>query len=36
MYYPSQDKDGDGFPDEDETTPFVFQLLTNDTRLPSP
>ena len=36
IYYPSQDKDGDGFPDADETTPFVFQLLTNDTRLPSP
>lgn len=36
IYYPTQDKDGDGFPDEDETTPFVFQLFTDDTRLPAP
>ena len=36
LYYPSQDADGDGFPDEGETTPFVFQLTTVDTRLPMP
>jgi hypothetical protein len=36
LYYPWQDGDGDGFPDEGETTPFVFQLTTVDTRVPSP
>jgi hypothetical protein len=36
FYYPSQDADGDGFPDEGETTPFVFQIKTVDTRLPLP
>lgn len=36
LYYPSQDADGDGFPDEGQTTPFVFQLETVDTRLPMP
>lgn len=36
LYYPTQDDDGDGFPDEGETTPFVFQLTTVDTRLPLP
>ena len=35
-YYPTQDADGDGFPDEGETTPYMFQLNTIDTRLPSP
>jgi hypothetical protein len=36
LYYPSQDDDGDGFPDEGETTPFTFQLKTVDTRVPMP
>ena len=36
LYYPEQDADGDGFPDEGQTTPFTFQLQTIDTRLPSP
>jgi len=36
LYFPTQDADGDGFPDEGETTPFVFQLTTVDTRLPLP
>lgn len=36
LYYPSQDADGDGLPDEGQTTPFVFQLTTVDTRLPMP
>ena len=35
-YYPSQDADGDGFPDEGETTPYMFQKTSVDTRLPSP
>jgi len=36
LYFPWQDTDGDGFPDEDQTTPFMFQLTTMDTRLPMP
>ena len=36
LYYPEQDADGDGFPDEGETTPFKFTLNTIDTRLPAP
>ena len=36
MYFPWQDGDGDGFPDEGEFTPYVFQLATVDTRLPMP
>jgi hypothetical protein len=36
LYHPNQDADGDGFPDEGETTPYVLQLTTFDTRLPAP
>ena len=36
LYYPEQDADGDGFPDEGETTPFKFTLYTIDTRLAAP
>jgi hypothetical protein len=36
LYRPEQDADGDGFPDEGQTTPYVFQLTTIDTRLPAP
>jgi len=35
-YHPSQDEDGDGFPDEGETTPYLIQKTSVDTRLPSP
>lgn len=36
FYFPSQDADGDGFPDEGEYTPYTFQMNTVDTRLPAP
>lgn len=38
LYYPWQDDDGDGFPDEGETAPliFPFPVSTVDTRLPLP
>lgn len=36
LYHPEQDADGDGFPDEGETTPYQLQLNTFDTRLPPP
>ena len=36
LYYPEQDADGDGFPDEGQTTPFKFTLYTIDTRLAAP
>jgi hypothetical protein len=34
--YPTQDADGGGFPADGETTPYVFQKASVDTRLPSP
>jgi hypothetical protein len=36
LYYPEQDANGDGLPDEGQTTPFTFTLETVDTRLPAP
>jgi hypothetical protein len=36
FYYPAQDADGDGFPDDGETTPYAFQRTSVDTRLPLP
>ena len=36
LYRPDQDIDGDGFPDEGQTTPYEFELTTMDTRLPAP
>jgi hypothetical protein len=36
FYYPSQDADGDGFPDAGEEPVFGFQSASVDTRLPSP
>lgn len=36
LYRPDQDKDKDGFPDEDETAEFSFPATTVDTRLPMP
>lgn len=36
LYRPDQDKDTDGFPDEDETPEYAFLATTVDTRLPMP
>jgi len=36
LYRPDQDKDKDGFPDEDETAVYEFPATTVDTRLPMP
>lgn len=36
IYAPTQDGDGDGFPDEGEATPYMFTVHTVDTRLPAP
>ena len=36
LYRPDQDKDKDGFPDEDEEPEYAFSATTVDTRLPMP
>ena len=36
FYLPSQDGDGDGLPDADETPVYGMQVTSIDTRLPSP